>query len=225
MDDREDAMSIFKQALANAKLTIVLLMGVNFILAIITFCAIYGLSAAPSSMTFYVPPSVPNSGIVLKAQEVPKSTVYSFTYYVWQSLQTWLTNGEQNYQKNLVTFSPYLSDTFRNELSKEAHTLDAQGMLLNHEQTTFDANDNGYDQSNVKYLGHNTWLVHLVMRTINRIAIQQDNNSFSQSHIVSDATTSYVFKVIKTEQNSVNNRWSLKIAGFAVPPKKMMIYQ
>jgi len=218
-------MTVFKQALANAKLTILLLLFVNVLLAGIAIYAIEGLNKAPTSMTFYVPPAIPNSGMITTLNNVPKATIYSFTYYIWQSLQTWLTNGEKNYKENLITFSPYLTSSFRNELSKEAQALDNQGLLLNHEQTSFGANQKGFESSSVKYLGHNTWLVHLVMRTINRIAIEKDNSSFSESHVVRDATTSYVFKVIKTNQVSAANHWHLQLAGFAIEPKTMTIYQ
>lgn len=218
-------MTLFKQALANAKLTILLLMFINILLSGIALFAILGLNHVPSNMTFYVPPAIPENGIKLKSGEIPKATIYSFTYYVWQSLQTWLDNGENDYKNNLEKFSPYLTENFRNQLANEVTSLDSQGMLLHHEQTSFDATQDGFNPNNVTYLGHDTWLVHLVMRTVNRISIDKDGGSLSSTHIVRDATTSYVFKVIKTASVSSSNRWQLQLAGFAISPKTITIYQ
>lgn len=218
-------MTLFKQALANAKLTVLLLLLLNLIWAAIAVYAITGLNNAPKTMTFYVPPAIPGNGFISKSGSVPKATIYSFTYYVWQSIQTWLTNGEDDYKSNLLTYAPYLTDSFRSELENESSALDSQGMLLHHEQTSFEATQDGFNPVNVTYLGHNTWLVHLVMRTVNRIAIAKDDSSFSKTHIVRDATTSYVFKVVRTNRVTAKNRWQLQVAGFAVPPKTMTIYQ
>ena len=218
-------MTVFKQALANAKLFILLLLLINGILASVAFYAINGLINAPTKMDLYVPPAIPDTGMFVKVGEIPSSTVYSFAYYIWQSLQTWNTNGEVDYQKNILTFAPYLTDSFKDELKSESVALDNQGLLLNHEQETFNADNTGFDPNNVKYIGNNTWLVHLVLRTVNRVATDKDNGSFSESHVVQDATTSYVFKVIKTDAAISNNHWQLQIAGFAVAPKTITIYQ
>lgn len=218
-------MTVFKQALANAKLLFLSLFFIILLLVGLCVYSVHGLISVPTHMTVNVPPAIPDSGLTLKANEVPTATIYSFTYYIWQSLQTWLSNGEQDYQKNLMTFSPYITDDFHNELSNEANGLDRQGLLLDHEQTTFNATQSGFTPDDVKYLGHDTWLVHLVLRSVNRIATKSGDASFATSHIVSDATTSYVFKVIKTDLAPRSNHWQLQLAGFAVPPKRVKDFQ
>ena len=219
-------MTLFKQALANAKLAILLLLLTNMMLVGLCIFALHGLINMPKNLTLYVPPSIPASGLTTKVGEVPDTTVYSFAFYVWQSMQTWLNDGEKDYPNNLKNYSQYLTDDFRNELMMESKALDSNGLLMNHQQTTFNADESGFKPEDVQFVGHNTWYVHLVMRTVNRVATDdKDNGSFATSHIVRDATTSYVFKVIQTDEVAPQNHWQLQLAGFATTPKTLTIYQ
>lgn len=218
-------MSVFKHSLANAKLMIVSLLGVIVLLiSIILFC-VYGLIEAPKKMTLHIPPAIPASGLNLKVGQIPKATIYSFSYYIWSELQNWNNNGEKDYNNNLKKNSPYLTPAFKNELSKEANILDQQGLLLNHEQSVFGTNTSGFSPTDVHYVGANTWLVHLVFRNINRIAVKEGDQSFSTSHIVRDASTSYIFKVIKPQTTITGNQWDLQLAGFAAKPQLVKRYQ
>lgn len=218
-------MTLFKQALANAKLIILLSLLFNLTCAAVTIYAVSGLIAVPKTMKVIIPPTIPDAGYTTVANKVPNQSVYSFTYYVWQSLQTWRKNGGEDYANNIKDFLPYLSLDFKNELSKEANTLDSEGMLLNHQQTTFEAESGGFSQDSVKYLGNDTWLVHLLLRTVNQISTNGEDKSFAESHVVRDAVTSYVFKVHRTSQVDRNNVWGLVISGYAVSPKTVKIYQ
>src|SRR3546814_6156562 len=49
------------------------------------------------------------SGSTRKWWDVPPESVYAFTFYVFQTLNRWPTNGEEDYARNLHTLSPYLT--------------------------------------------------------------------------------------------------------------------
>ncbi len=226
MDDWEkNTVTPFKQALGNAKLTILSLliafimsMGLNFYLG---FC----LYKVPSQQSLYVPPNIPLSGLTLKAGKTSNSQVYAFAYYIWQSLQTWPVNGFKDYKDNIDKFSPYITPGFKNVLENQGKQLYNKGFLYGHQQATFGANGSLYNPKNVRYVGHSTWLVHLDMRTINRVMPPNGSSAFEGSHVVRDAETSFVFRVVRYDYAPDQNHWHLAIAGFAVEPKVVKIYK
>lgn len=64
-----------------------------------------GWWSAPRDLTIHVPPDL-RSGSTRKWWEVPPESVYSFTFYVFQQLNRWPTNGEEDYPRNLHALSP-----------------------------------------------------------------------------------------------------------------------
>jgi len=67
-----------------------------------------GWWSAPRNLTIHVPPDL-RSGSTRKWWEVPPESVYAFTFYVFQQLNRWPTNGEEDYARNLRTLSPYFT--------------------------------------------------------------------------------------------------------------------
>ena len=53
---------------------------------------------APRDLTIHVPPDL-RTGSVRRWWDVPPESVYAFTFYVWQQLHRWPTNGEEEAQK------------------------------------------------------------------------------------------------------------------------------
>mgnify|MGYP003644458338 CR=1 FL=1 len=66
-----------------------------------------GWWSAPRDLTIHVPPDL-RSGSTRKWWEVPPESVYAFTFYVFQQLNRWPSNGEEDYARNLHALSPYL---------------------------------------------------------------------------------------------------------------------
>jgi integrating conjugative element protein (TIGR03746 family) len=218
-------MSRFKQALGNAKLAILSLgfgLTLSFALNIFLGLALFNV---PKQITVNVPPGIPASGMKIKANNVTPARIYAFTYYIWQSLQTWPDNGLNDYANNLKNFSPYLTVAFQNVLKEEGKKMNEQGFLFKHQQMTFGINGSSFDAKNVKYIGNGTWLVRLSMRTINAVAPPEEGKGFSESHVAMDAETSFVFKVVRYDYAPDKNLWGLAIAGFATPPKVEKIHK
>ena len=60
----------------------------------------FGWWSAPKSLTIHVPPDL-RSGSTRKWWDVPPESVYAFSFYIWQQVQRWPTNGEEDYPRNL----------------------------------------------------------------------------------------------------------------------------
>jgi len=71
-----------------------------------------GWWSAPRNLTIHVPPDL-RSGSTRKWWDVPPESVYAFTFYVFQQLNRWPSNGEEDYARNLHTLSAYLTPACR----------------------------------------------------------------------------------------------------------------
>ena len=214
-------MSVYKQAFANMKLGALILFFCLMMSMALNFALGYWLYVTPKEQSIYVPPQIPTTGLTLKQKTISGSEVYAFAFYVWQSIQTWPVNGADDYKNNLAKYGVYLTPEFKNVLEREGKQMYNQGFLFDHQQGTFGDAGTSYSKKNVKYIGHGTWLIHLVMRTINRVSPANQGKAFAQSHVVRDAVTSFVFKVVQTKASPDFNPWGLAIAGYAVPPKEI----
>jgi integrating conjugative element protein (TIGR03746 family) len=63
---------------------------------------------APKRLTIHVPPDL-RSGSTRPWWEVPPESVYAFSFYIWQQVQRWPTNGEEDYPRNLRSLSPAMA--------------------------------------------------------------------------------------------------------------------
>lgn len=171
-----------------------------------------GWISAPSRLTVYVPPNL-SSGIVLKHNQIPKTTLYSFVYEVWQEINYWSQNGQQDYATNLSAYSAYLTKAFQSQLQQDEADLKAAGQL-DRERTLQPVDNAGYDDANVKQLDANTWEVDLHMRLT-----ETKNNQ-----IVKDVEILYPLKVVRANISQKYNPFGLAIAGFVSDPQRLKTY-
>lgn len=64
-----------------------------------------GWWSAPRELTIHVPPDL-RSGSTRKWWEVPPESVYAFTFYIFQQLHRWPTNGEEDYLRLKLAGEP-----------------------------------------------------------------------------------------------------------------------
>src|SRR3546814_16002869 len=84
---------------------------------------------APKSLTIHVPPDL-RSGSTRKWWDVPPESVYAFSFYIWQQVQRWPTNGEEDYPRNLRALSAYLTPSCRAFLQQDYEYRRDSGELL-----------------------------------------------------------------------------------------------
>lgn len=166
-----------------------------------------------SKIKIEIPPQIPESGLTLTQGEIPKTTIYSFAFYVWQSLNHWPKNGIQDYKKQINQFSPFLTPGFRLKLVNNYNHLLNQGEFQDRIRLMQGTNGSGYAPDAVKYIGHGTWIVHLKMRLTEMIA--------SNAKVVKDTQILYTLKIVRFNVDSKQNPWGLAIAGFEVSPSRI----
>ena len=88
----------------------------------------FGWWSAPKDLTIHVPPDL-RSGSTRKWWDVPPESVYAFTFYIWQQVQRWPTNGEEDYARNLRALSSYLTPGCRTFLQQDYEYRRTSGEL------------------------------------------------------------------------------------------------
>jgi integrating conjugative element protein (TIGR03746 family) len=203
----------FLNALEQAEHHIRTLRMIVVIAFIINSFLFFGWMHSQSKIQVDVPPQIPESGLTLTQGKVPKTTVYSFAYYVWQKVNHWPNNGMQDYKQEITKFSPLLTPSFKLKLTQNYNNLLNQGELQDRIRIMQGMNGSEYSPSDVDYVGHGTWIVHLRMRLTEMMS--------SNAKIVKDVQMYYTLKIVRYNVDAKQNPWGLAIAGLAATPARI----
>jgi len=206
----------FQDALENSRSLINTLLLVIALLFCSNIALIWALHETQSTVRVYIPPRVPASGITTTSGQVPKSTVFSFAYWVWQSINYWPKNGANDYTHNIKSFLPYLTPKFQVFLENDDNTRFSNDEVQDRIRTMMGVNGSSFSPADVEYVGHGTWLVHLTMRLTERMN--------TDGSVIKDAEISYELRVVKYNADPKSNPYGLALAGFAVSPKRIKTY-
>lgn len=206
----------FQDALANARLAIKMAVIGLVSLFILNIALIIGWHNAQQKISVYIPPQIPSSGLIQKANEIPATTVYSFAFYIWQGINYWPANGSQDYKTAIEQFSPYLTPKFKSFLIRDYNERSNQGELQSRLRNLQGLNGSSFEIKDVDYVGHDTWLVHLHMR----LSEHMNMNGNSVKEVVID----YTLRVVRYEVNTKINPWGLALDGFAENPQRSQTF-
>ena len=202
----------FLNALENARLAIKLLLTALLLSFILNVGLSIGLITVPHTMRAYIPPEIPSEGLILKADVIPKSTIYSFAFYIWQSLNYWPTNGVKNYATNIKQFNTYLTPQFHYFLTQDYQHRLTLGELQDRISTLQGLNGSAYSPDDVRYLGHGTWEIQLKLRLTERM--NMNDQKIKQAQIL------YTLRVVRYPVSSTN-KWGLALDGFIKNPQRI----
>jgi integrating conjugative element protein (TIGR03746 family)/integrating conjugative element protein (TIGR03749 family) len=156
-------MSRFKNEVAHLQAhvkTLRLGAGALFVVALLLG---FGWWSAPKSLTIHVPPDL-RSGSTRKWWDVPPESVYAFSFYIWQQVQRWPTNGEEDYPRNLRALSAYLTPSCRAFLQQDYEYRRASGELRQRVRGIYEIPGRGYGDdpaARVRGVGERDWIVTL----------------------------------------------------------------
>ncbi len=203
----------FLNVLEQARWHIRSLWCVLIILVMLNSLMLFGWMHSQSKIKIDVPPQIPQSGLTITQGEVPKTTVYSFAFYVWQSLNHWSNDGLTDYKNQITQFAPFVTPDFKLQLVQNYNNLLNEGELQDRIRLLQGSSGNEYSPDDVIYLGHGTWVVHLKMRLTELMN--------SNAKVVKDAQILYSIKVVSYNVDAKQNPWGLAIAGFAESPARI----
>lgn len=189
--------------------------GLMIVIAILAFGYV-GLGAAiyrlTGNISVYIPPDI-STGVTVRANHHPKTTVYSFANYIYQYLNTW-QDGNTDYRERIDNVSFYATTGFRGELESDyARLKDRNGINeLVGRSRELDIEDNfHFDNASVEVLSEGQWRVTLTYRIIEHVG----------NTPVKNVLITVPLFVSRTASDPVTNQWGLRIAGFAGPIERV----
>lgn len=162
-----------------------------------------GWYSAPTRMTFHVPPDLRN-GAVVRANEVPPATVYTFAYYILQQVNYWPKDGQKDYAANIYRYSVYFTPRFQEEMIKDVEERGRKGELLMRLRTVHEVTGHGYEERRVDVLGNGAWVVWLDL----------DINESVKGLNVKSAALRYPVRVVSYDVSPEQNPYGLALDGY-----------
>ena len=182
-------------------------------LLLITLLLALGWWNAPRALTIHVPPDL-RTGSVRKWWEVPPESVYAFTFYVWQQLHRWPTNGEEDYARNIRALSAYLTPSCKTFLEHDFATRRDAGELRQRVRGIYEIPGRGYGEApavRVQTVSSRDWIVTLDVTA----------DEYYGSEQVKRALIRYAIKTARVDVDPQRNPFGLAIDCYSEPPRRI----
>ncbi|AUI65872.1 MULTISPECIES: PFL_4703 family integrating conjugative element protein [Pasteurellaceae] len=205
-------MSKYKHALTSERFHIQSLRLVILILTIISGIFAYGWYSSPKYLTIHNPPDL-RSGSVRAWWEVPPSTVYAFSFYIFQQLNRWPQDGEVDYKKNIEALQAYLTPHCYQFLLRDYENRNLLGELRNRVRGVYEIPGRGFSQSRVTINSQDDWDVTLDLST----------DEYYLDNPVKRVLVRYPLHIVRYDLNPEANPWGLALNCYRSTPKRIEI--
>lgn len=175
----------------------------------------FGWWDAPRNLTIHNPPDL-RSGSTRKWWEVPPESVYTFSFYIFQQLNRWPTDGEKDYPRTLYKLSAYLTPSCKAELENDYQKRQTASELRSRTRSVFEIPERGYGDNpelRVQVQGRDQWLVTLDLAT----------EEFYGSERVKQAFVRYPLKVVRKDIDPEKNPFGLALDCYDSPPQRIAL--
>lgn len=203
-------MSRFRHALSARDAHITTLRGIIAVLFGVCLLMWWGWKSAPQHLTIHNPPDL-RSGSTREWWEVDPSSVYAFSFYVWQQINRWPVNGEEDFRKNLNAYQHFLTPSCQIELDRDYEERRNRNELNNRVRGIYEIPGRGYRQDAVDILSRDSWIVTL------DLAI----NDQYRGTPVRDIYIRYPLSVVRADVDPATNPWGLQLDCFAETPQRL----
>jgi len=158
----------------------------------------------PSTLTVHIPPDLRN-GADLAFQEIPRTSVYTFAYYILQQLNRWPDNGAQDYGAAIFRTSAYLTPEFRETLITDMHNKARVGELTQRVRGLQAIPGQGFSERRVDIVSDSEWHVWLDLELSESV----------RGMTVKNTRIRYPVRVVRYAVDAEANPWGLALAGYA----------
>jgi len=170
---------------------------------------------APRNLTIHVPPDL-RSGSTRLWWDVPPESVYAFTFYVFQQLNRWPTNGEEDYARNLHTLAAYFTPACRAFLQADYDYRKNAGELRQRVRGIYEIPGRGYGDNpsaRVRVVSERDWLVTLDLSADEYYGAEQ----------VKRVLVRYPIKVVRADVDPARNPFGLVLDCYDGTPQRIEV--
>lgn len=148
----------------------------------------------------YVPPNL-TQGVVTKFDEVPPPVVYTFAYYIFQQLNRWKNDGEEDYPKQIYRLQGFLTPSCISTLQDDMNSKRRKGELRQRIRMVQEISGKGFDRTRVKNINDGRWKVSLDLNVKETIG----------HHEVKNVDLRYFINVVSFDVDKEVNPWGLAL--------------
>ena len=203
-------MNPFKHALASRDAHILSLRLALGIMTVMLLVLSYGWYRAPQDLTIHIPPDL-HHGSTRPWWEVPPGDVYAFTFYIFQQINRWPANGEEDYQHNITRLRAYLTPGCLAKMNTDWQQRKDRGELRERVRGVYEIPGRGFKPERVAVLSRDSWTVTLDLSV----------DEYYQAEPVKRALVRYPVSVVRQDIDAEKNPWGLALDCFAASPQKL----
>ncbi|EDX3117062.1 TIGR03746 family integrating conjugative element protein [Salmonella enterica subsp. enterica serovar Mississippi] len=203
-------MSKFKNALNARDHHIQTLRAGCGVLLVLLILALVGWMMSPRNLTIHNPPDL-RAGSSRAWWEIPPSTVYAFSFYIFQQLNSWPKDGDVDYPYRIETLSAYLTPTCKELLHKDAKQRKDLGESRDRVRGVSEIPERGYRDDSVTIIDRDNWLVRLDLVT----------DEYVNSEPVKRSLVRYPLKVVRWDKNPEANPFGLALDCLSEAPQRL----
>lgn len=207
-------MSRFKNEVAHLQSHVRTLRLSSTALFLLALALAVGWWHAPRNLLIHVPPDL-RSGSVRRWWDVPAESVYAFTFYVFQNLNRWPKNGEDDYPRNIRALSAYLTPACKSFLDSDFAYRRDNGELRQRVRGVYEIPGRGYADeptSRVRAISDNDWIVTLDISA----------DEYYGGEMVKRALLRYAIKVARMDVDPEHNPFGLALDCYATRPERIL---
>lgn len=187
------------------------------IAALVLICAglWHGWNSAPDQLTIHNPPDL-RSGSTRVWWQIDPSSVYAFSFYVWQQMNRWHVDGREDYKRNLNALSPFFTQSCMIDLKQDYDDRNRRQELQGRVRGMYEIPGRGYragDNRSVDVISKDSWVVNLDVVV---------NETF-RGEPVRDIYVRYPLRVLRADVDPERNPWGLLIDCFEGTPERMAV--
>ncbi|WP_422452170.1 PFL_4703 family integrating conjugative element protein [Endozoicomonas sp. ALC066] len=173
------------------------------VLGLIICGLIFGWMRAPDKLTVHVPPDL-RTGSIREVGEIPPANVYAFALYIFQQLNRWPEDGNDDYLNQINRLSCFMTPKFKNNRKADYQSRKSRFELNGRERSIHEIPGYGYDDKRVYIESDDSWVVYLDL---------QINESLSGKNI-KNSLIRYPLRVVRYDVDAECNPWGLALDGF-----------
>jgi integrating conjugative element protein (TIGR03746 family) len=185
-----------------------LLLGAVVTLVLLLALALVGWARAPSAITLHYPPDL-STGAQQPLGEIPKANIYSFAFYIFQQLNRWPTDGQEDYFERIHALKNYLTPACFEERLSDHHLRDRNNELAGRARAVWDIPGRGFSATRVRSTSDESWVVGLDLH------VQETY----RGERVKDRLIHFPLRVVRYEVDPELNPWGLALDCYAATPQ------
>jgi integrating conjugative element protein (TIGR03746 family) len=170
---------------------------------------------SPRNLTIHVPPDL-RSGSVRRWWDVPPESVYAFAWYIFQTLNRWPSNGEEDYPRNIHALSAYLTPRCQSYLDSDFGLRRDNGELRQRVRGIYEIPGRGYGDNptdRVRVVSDRDWIVTLDVTA----------DEYYDGEQVKRAFVRYPLRVIRQDVDPEHNPFGLALDCYAGTPERISL--